>query len=130
MHVFAKLDASAVMVNDHTAFRVDWMPFAGQRQSGLGTGGIPYTMHDMTSDKMIVLRTDEMSEHLGPFLLVHEREGGERPLRIVDAYLEQARLQPVIGKKLRGLSSVAEGHRLLEERAVFGKVVIEIERKS
>ena len=36
-----RLDASAVMLNDHTAFRVDWMPFAGLRESGLGVGGIP-----------------------------------------------------------------------------------------
>ncbi len=50
------LAASAVMVNDHTAFRTDWMPFAGQRQSGLGTGGIPRTMEDMLQSKMIVLR--------------------------------------------------------------------------
>src|SRR5580700_3964191 len=50
------LDASAVLVNDHTAFRVDWMPFAGRHQSGYGIGGIPYTMHDMTHEKMIVLR--------------------------------------------------------------------------
>jgi acyl-CoA reductase-like NAD-dependent aldehyde dehydrogenase len=48
--------ASAVMINDHTAFRTDWMPFAGHRQSGLGTGGIPYTMQDMLQNKMIVLR--------------------------------------------------------------------------
>ena len=51
-----RLDASAVMVNDHSAFRVDWMPFAGLRQSGLGTGGIPYTMEDMVIDKMTVIR--------------------------------------------------------------------------
>ena len=50
------LEASAVMLNDHTAFRTDWMPFAGQRRSGYGTGGIPYTMHDMFHDKLIVLR--------------------------------------------------------------------------
>ena len=49
------LDASTVMVNDHTAFRTDWMPFAGRRQSGYGVGGIPYSMHDMTQEKMIVL---------------------------------------------------------------------------
>ena len=55
-----RLDASAVMVNDHTAFRADWMPFAGLRQSGLGTGGVPYTLHEMTIDKMIVLRTDSL----------------------------------------------------------------------
>jgi acyl-CoA reductase-like NAD-dependent aldehyde dehydrogenase len=44
------------LINDHTAFRVDWMPFAGRHQSGYGVGGIPYTMHDMTQEKMIVLR--------------------------------------------------------------------------
>jgi len=32
------------------------MPFAGRHQSGYGVGGIPYTMHDMTQEKMIVLR--------------------------------------------------------------------------
>jgi acyl-CoA reductase-like NAD-dependent aldehyde dehydrogenase len=51
-----RLDASAVMINDHTAFRVDWMPFSGLRQSGLGTGGIPYTYRDMQIEKMLVLR--------------------------------------------------------------------------
>jgi acyl-CoA reductase-like NAD-dependent aldehyde dehydrogenase len=50
------LAASAVMVNDHTAFRVDWMPFAGRRQSGYGVGGIPDTMREMTEEKMIVFR--------------------------------------------------------------------------
>jgi len=49
------LDAAAVMVNDHTAFRVDWMPFAGHRTSGLGIGGISYTMDDMTHDKLLVI---------------------------------------------------------------------------
>ena len=50
------LDATAVMINDHSAFRVDWMPFAGRRQSGQGTGGIGNTMHDMTQEKMAVIR--------------------------------------------------------------------------
>jgi acyl-CoA reductase-like NAD-dependent aldehyde dehydrogenase len=56
LHSARTLAASAVMVNDHTAFRTDWMPFAGQRQSGYGTGGIPYTMREMTHEKMIVLK--------------------------------------------------------------------------
>jgi acyl-CoA reductase-like NAD-dependent aldehyde dehydrogenase len=51
-----RLDASGVMVNDHTAFRVDWMPFAGRHVSGYGIGGIPYTMHEMTAEKMIVFK--------------------------------------------------------------------------
>jgi acyl-CoA reductase-like NAD-dependent aldehyde dehydrogenase len=51
-----RLDASAVMVNDHTAFRTDWMPFAGRRQSGYGVGGIPWSMREMAQEKMLVLR--------------------------------------------------------------------------
>jgi acyl-CoA reductase-like NAD-dependent aldehyde dehydrogenase len=31
------------------------MPFAGLKHSGLGTGGIPYTMEDMQVEKMIVI---------------------------------------------------------------------------
>ena len=54
MHAYARLDASAVMLNDHTAFRVDWMPFAGLRQSGLGVGGIPYTFREMQIEKLFV----------------------------------------------------------------------------
>ena len=57
---YKNLDASAVMVNDHTAFRVDWMPFAGRRASGYGTGGIPYTYRDMTVEKMLVIRSKEI----------------------------------------------------------------------
>ncbi|MHA7819421.1 MAG: aldehyde dehydrogenase family protein [Erythrobacter sp.] len=56
MHTYRNINASAVMVNDHTAFRVDWMPFAGLKESGHGVGGIPYTMHEMTIEKMIVIK--------------------------------------------------------------------------
>lgn len=55
MNIGKNLDASAVILNDHTAFRVDWMPFAGLRESGLGVGGIPYTFDDMQISKMIVM---------------------------------------------------------------------------
>lgn len=57
MHLYRQLDASAVMINDHSAFRDDVMPFAGLRQSGLGVGGIPYTIEDMQIDKMMVIKT-------------------------------------------------------------------------
>ena len=52
------LQATAVMVNDHTAFRVDWMPFGGRMHSGLGMGGIPRSMEDMTVEKMFVVKTN------------------------------------------------------------------------
>jgi acyl-CoA reductase-like NAD-dependent aldehyde dehydrogenase len=57
MHAFRQLDASAVMINDHTAFRVDWMPFAGLKHSGHGVGGIPHTIRDMQIEKMMVIRS-------------------------------------------------------------------------
>ena len=60
MRLYKELDASAVMVNDHSAFRDDVMPFAGLRESGLGVGGIPYTMEDMQIDKMLVLKSGEL----------------------------------------------------------------------
>ncbi len=54
----SKLNATAVMVNDHTAFRVDWMPFGGRDESGIGMGGIQYSMHEMTREKMLVIKSD------------------------------------------------------------------------
>ncbi len=60
MQAYNGLNASAVMVNDHTAFRVDWMPFAGLKESGYGIGGIPYTYHDMQIEKMLVLKSSQL----------------------------------------------------------------------
>jgi len=55
-----RLDAATVIVNDHTAFRVDWMPFGGHKVSGLGTGGIGYTLRDVQIEKLIVVRSREL----------------------------------------------------------------------
>ena len=60
LRVTRRIDAATVMVNDHTAFRVDWMPFAGLRESGHGVGGIPYTFADMQVEKMTVIRSKEL----------------------------------------------------------------------
>lgn len=57
MRCYRELDGSAIMVNDHTAFRVDWMPFAGLRTSGHGVGGIEHTYREMTIEKMLVIRS-------------------------------------------------------------------------
>ncbi len=55
-----RLKGKAVMINEHTAFRVDWMPFGGAGMSGLGTGGIGYSMHDMCHEKMIVIKSNSV----------------------------------------------------------------------
>ena len=52
-----RLNATAVMVNDHTAFRVDWMPFGGAKASGLGLGGISYSMEEMSKEKLMVIKS-------------------------------------------------------------------------
>ena len=57
LNISKKLNATAVMVNDHTAFRVDWMPFGGRDASGIGMGGIQYSMHEMTREKMTVIKS-------------------------------------------------------------------------
>ena len=60
MYAFKHLNGSAIMVNDHTAFRVDWMPFAGLKHSGHGVGGIPHTFKDMQVEKMMVIRSPSL----------------------------------------------------------------------
>ncbi len=60
MRAAHQLAAATVLINDHTAFRVDWMPFAGLKHSGLGTGGIPYSIRDCQVEKLIVMRSREI----------------------------------------------------------------------
>jgi acyl-CoA reductase-like NAD-dependent aldehyde dehydrogenase len=54
MDAVNRIDGSAIMVNEHSAFRVDWMPFAGRKRSGLGVGGISHTLEEMSQSKMVV----------------------------------------------------------------------------
>lgn len=51
------LEARSVIINDHCAFRVDWMPFGGLKQAGLGTGGIWETMEQLSYEKMLVIHS-------------------------------------------------------------------------
>lgn len=53
-----QLQAKTVLINDHTAFRADWMPFGGYKESGLGVGGIPYSMRDLVREKQVVIKTN------------------------------------------------------------------------
>ena len=57
LHAVKRLNGTAVMVNDHTAFRVDWMPFGGAKASGLGLGGISYSMEEMSKEKLMVIKS-------------------------------------------------------------------------
>ena len=57
LYVADRLAATSVLVNDHTAFRVDWMPFGGHRQSGLGVAGFAHAIREQTVEKQIVFRS-------------------------------------------------------------------------
>ncbi|NQY41829.1 MAG: aldehyde dehydrogenase family protein [Legionellales bacterium] len=52
------LKSNTVLVNEQTAFRVDWMPFGGQNESGIGIGGIPYIMRDLTYEKLAIWHSE------------------------------------------------------------------------
>lgn len=58
---FAKeVDQKACIINDSTAFRVDWMPFGGYKHSGYGIGGIKYAIEDMTKEKLIIIKNQKV----------------------------------------------------------------------
>ncbi len=52
--------------------------------------------------------------------------GSKGSLHRIASLVADGALKPRLGKVLVGLETLPEGHRLLEERAVFGKVVIDL----
>lgn len=50
-----RLDVGGVVINDVPTFRVDHMPYGGNKESGLGREGIRYAMEEMTNIKMVCI---------------------------------------------------------------------------
>lgn len=50
----AALPGSTVLINEHTAFRSDELRFAGLGHSGLGVGGIPFTMRELWVERQTI----------------------------------------------------------------------------
>jgi acyl-CoA reductase-like NAD-dependent aldehyde dehydrogenase len=48
-----RLDVGGVMVNDTSIFRVDHMPYGGNRMSGIGREGIRFAIEEMTNLKLV-----------------------------------------------------------------------------
>jgi acyl-CoA reductase-like NAD-dependent aldehyde dehydrogenase len=48
-----RLDVGGVIINDVPTFRVDHMPYGGNKESGLGREGIRYAMEEMTNIKLV-----------------------------------------------------------------------------
>jgi acyl-CoA reductase-like NAD-dependent aldehyde dehydrogenase len=49
----AALDMGGIMVNDTSIFRVDHMPYGGNRMSGIGREGVRYAVEEMTNLKFV-----------------------------------------------------------------------------
>jgi acyl-CoA reductase-like NAD-dependent aldehyde dehydrogenase len=50
-----RLDVGGVMVNDTSIFRVDHMPYGGNRMSGIGREGVRFAVEEMTNLRMVVI---------------------------------------------------------------------------
>lgn len=53
------LHVGGVVIGDVPSWRVDNMPYGGVKDSGLGREGIKYAMHDMTEERLLVIRTPQ-----------------------------------------------------------------------
>ena len=42
------------MINDTSMYRVDHMPYGGNKLSGIGREGVKYAIEEMTNIKMVV----------------------------------------------------------------------------
>jgi acyl-CoA reductase-like NAD-dependent aldehyde dehydrogenase len=51
-----RLNFGGVIINDTPSFRVDHMPYGGNRQSGLGREGVKFAMEDMTNIQLVAIR--------------------------------------------------------------------------
>jgi acyl-CoA reductase-like NAD-dependent aldehyde dehydrogenase len=51
-----RLDVGGVMVNDTSIFRVDHMPYGGNRMSGIGREGVRFAIDEMTNIRMVVIQ--------------------------------------------------------------------------
>ena len=51
-----KVNVGGMMINDTSIFRVDHMPYGGNKLSGLGREGVRYAMEEMTNIRMVVIK--------------------------------------------------------------------------
>jgi acyl-CoA reductase-like NAD-dependent aldehyde dehydrogenase len=51
-----QIDAGGIMINDTSIFRVDHMPYGGNKMSGLGREGVRFAVEEMTNLKMVVIK--------------------------------------------------------------------------
>lgn len=52
---FSRLEVGGLIVNDVNTFRVDHMPYGGERLSGVGREGVRYAIKDLTEERLLVV---------------------------------------------------------------------------
>ncbi len=57
MRAVQRLNVGGVIINDVPTFRVDHMPYGGNKNSGVGREGPRFAIEDMTTLKMVVIHT-------------------------------------------------------------------------
>lgn len=57
MHAVERLNVGGVIINDIPMFRVDHMPYGGNKKSGIGREGPQFSVEDMTEIKMVVINS-------------------------------------------------------------------------
>ncbi len=53
-YAIEQLDVGGVMINDTSIFRVDHMPYGGNKMSGIGREGVRFAIDEMTNIKMVM----------------------------------------------------------------------------
>jgi acyl-CoA reductase-like NAD-dependent aldehyde dehydrogenase len=56
LYAAERINAGGVMINDTSMYRVDHMPYGGNKMSGLGREGVRFACEEMTSIRMVVIR--------------------------------------------------------------------------
>lgn len=56
LYAVERINAGGIMINDTSIFRVDHMPYGGNKKSGLGREGVRFAIEEMTNIKMVVIK--------------------------------------------------------------------------
>lgn len=55
-HAVDRINAGGIMINDTSTFRLDHMPYGGNKMSGLGREGVRFAVDEMTAIKMVMVK--------------------------------------------------------------------------
>jgi acyl-CoA reductase-like NAD-dependent aldehyde dehydrogenase len=56
LYAVDRIDVGGIMINDTSIFRVDHMPYGGNKMSGLGREGVRFAVEEMTNIRMVMIK--------------------------------------------------------------------------